>query len=189
VALPERLPRAPAAPPHPAGTYWVCLTAPRGRTQIAVMSPYRGGGVLPSCGDNAAAACCRCRRQQQAKGSIGVASRHAGAAPVVNCCACYVPRLRPAVVGATPAPQLRPSLPSYCLFVLLPVPCCLPSASRSANSFAADARGLCLLREQRHALVAAAAAAAAACVWLSNVASVCALSRCLLLPTTAQQPR
>jgi hypothetical protein len=33
----------------------------------------RGGGVLPSCGDNAAAACCRCRRQQQAKGSIGVA--------------------------------------------------------------------------------------------------------------------
>ena len=107
-----------------------------------VVAPARRA-ASPSCGDNAAAACCCCRRQQQAKGSIGVASRHAGAAPVVNCRACYVPRLRPAVVGATPAPQLRPSLPSYCLFVLLSVPCCLPAASRSANSFAADARGLC----------------------------------------------
>jgi hypothetical protein len=92
---------------------------------------------------------------------------------------------------STPPLRRSPSLPSYCLFIRLPVPCCLPSASHSANSFATGTRGLCLLRGQWRALVAAAtaaaaAAAAAACVLLRHVASVCALSRCLL-PAAALQ--
>eukprot|EP01047_Picozoa_sp_COSAG01_P099081 COSAG01_NODE_29163_length_643_cov_3.349265_1_plen_97_part_01 len=70
--------------------------------------------------------------------------------------------VRPACASPPGTCAPSPSLPSYCLFIRLPVPCHLPFASHSANSFATGTRGLCLLRGQWRALAAAATAAAAA---------------------------
>ena len=112
----------------------------------------------------------RVRRRQQAKAGAGAACWCAAAVLPADLCGCGARAEAdpPAAVGAIPLPQLRRSLPfpPRCLSVR----CCLRSASRPADFFAAGVRGSRLSRGQRRA-VEAAAVGTAAPVPLCNAAS------------------
>jgi site-specific DNA-cytosine methylase len=103
----------------------------------------------------------RVRRRQQAKAGAGAACWCAAAVLPADLCGCDARAEAdpPAAVGAIPLPQLRRSLPfpPRCLSVR----CCLRSASRPADFFAAGVRGSRLSRGQRRAAEAAAVGTAA----------------------------